>query len=115
SVFAVAVVIAGAGPASAQDQSVRQDIDQLRRELDALKQEYGQRLAALEAKISAAEGAAGATPATPPAGQPGAGPGPPAPGPAPRALVAPKARCRSTARAGPPASPARRSSIPTWR
>src|SRR5689334_21215129 len=78
SVFAVAVVIAAAGPASAQDQNVRQDIDQLRRELDALKQEYGQRLAALEAKITAAEGAAAATPSTPPPVQPGAAPGQPA-------------------------------------
>jgi hypothetical protein len=75
-----AVVVAGAlvglpVPADAQEnvQALRQGIDQLRREFDAMRQDYGQRLAALEAKLAAAEAAAPATPATPP---------PPAPPPA---------------------------------
>jgi hypothetical protein len=66
SVFAVAAVLSFAPMASAQDQA-RQDIEQIRRELDALKQEYGQRLAALEAKLAAASGGAPAPAAAPPA------------------------------------------------
>ena len=37
-------------------QALRQEIDQLRRDFDALKQQYGDRLSALEAKLAAAEG-----------------------------------------------------------
>ena len=67
----------GASVASAQDaQALRQDIDQLRREFEALKQQYGDRLTALEAKLAVTEGAA--VPAAAPApGQP-----PPTPPPA---------------------------------
>jgi hypothetical protein len=45
-------------------QAMRQEIDQLRRDFETLKQQYGERLTALEAKLAAAEGAAPAvTPA----------------------------------------------------
>src|SRR5262245_61805546 len=76
-----AAVIAGAvslggSPAFAQDtpQALRQEIDQLRKDFDALKQQYGDRLTALETKLAAAEGTApppqpGAAPAVAPAGQ----------------------------------------------
>ena len=51
-------MLLGAQTASAQDtpQVLRQEIDQLRRDFDALKQQYGDRLTALEAKLAAAEG-----------------------------------------------------------
>src|SRR5438067_6682011 len=71
-----AAVVAGAlalGPstASAQEtpQALRQEIDQLRRDFEALKQQYGDRLTALEAKLAGAEGSPtpAAAPATPPA------------------------------------------------
>jgi hypothetical protein len=54
--------------ASAQDspQALRQEIDQLRKDFDALKQQYGDRLMALESKLATAEGA-------PAAGAPAAG------------------------------------------
>src|SRR6185295_7310844 len=39
-------------------QALRQEIDQLRRDFEALKQQYGERLTALEGKLAAAEGAA---------------------------------------------------------
>jgi hypothetical protein len=74
--------------AAAQDtpQTLRQDLDQLRREFELLKQQYGERLTALEAKLAAAEAAPPATtgapppqPATPP--QPTATPQPTAPVP----------------------------------
>jgi hypothetical protein len=63
--------------ASAQDtpQALRQEIDQLRRDFEALKQQYGDRLAALEGKLAAAE--AQAQPAAP---QPPASPAVPTPG-----------------------------------
>ena len=73
----VAAVALSLGPStsSAQDspQALRQEIDQLRRDFDALKQQYGDRLTALETRLAAAEGqppapAAGA----PPPAQPGA-------------------------------------------
>jgi len=61
--------------ASAQEnpQALRQEIDQLRKDFEALKQQYGDRLATLEAKLAATEGtppaapAATAAPAEPPA------------------------------------------------
>ena len=72
--LAVAFLIVGAPAASAQDtpQALRQEIDQLRRDFDALKQQYGDRLSALESKLAKAEGTAptGAPPAAQPAGQP---------------------------------------------
>ena len=51
--------------ASAQDspQVLRQEIDQLRKDFDALKQQYGDRLTALESKLAAAEGAPAEVPA----------------------------------------------------
>jgi hypothetical protein len=69
----VGSLILGGSPASAQDtpQALRQEIDQLRRDFDALKQQYGDRLTALETKLAAAEGAAApAAPATEPPTQP---------------------------------------------
>ena len=46
-------------------QALRQEIDQLRKDFEALKEQYGDRLTALEAKLAAAGGAA--PPAAPPA------------------------------------------------
>src|SRR5688500_2900068 len=68
--------------ASAQDspQALRQEIDQLRRDFEALKQQYGERLTALETKLAAAEGT------------PGAAISIPAPGAPPTAQVPPGAR-----------------------
>src|SRR5438067_12647693 len=73
-----AAVVAGAlalGPstASAQDtpQALRQEIDQLRRDFEALKQQYGDRLTALAAKLAAAQGQPPPSPGPPPpSGQP---------------------------------------------
>jgi hypothetical protein len=66
----------GASSAFAQDspQALRQEIDQLRKDFDALKQQYGDRLTALETKLASAEGT------TPP---------PTAPAAAPQAAAAP--------------------------
>jgi hypothetical protein len=64
SAVAAGLLMTGS-PAAAQDaQALRQEIDQLRRDFETLKQQYGDRLTALEAKLAVAEG-------TPPA-QPGA-------------------------------------------
>jgi len=82
--MAAALIAAAPSTAFAQDspQALRQEIDQLRRDFEALKQQYGDRLAALEAKLGAAEGtpqpaAPPAAPAAPtaqvPAGAEGAG------------------------------------------
>lgn len=77
-----AVLLTGAAAASAQTadiQAVRQEIDQLRKELEAIQRQYGDRLAALEAQLGVA-----AVPAPgPPAAQP--------PGQAPAAQVPPGA------------------------
>jgi hypothetical protein len=70
--------------ASAQDspQALRQEIDQLRRDFEALKQQYGDRLAALEGKLASTEGAppaaapAAAAPDAPQAQQPAPPPPP---------------------------------------
>jgi hypothetical protein len=92
SVLLVVAVLSGPSPASAQEnaQAVRQEIDQLRKDFEALKQEYGDRLAALEAKLGAAEAG------TPPPGQPPTAPAAqppaqPAPGTEPTAQVPPGA------------------------
>jgi hypothetical protein len=77
--------------AAAQEspQALRQEIDQLRRDFEALKADYGQRLSTLESRLAAAESAAPA----PAAAQAAAGPpaaAPPAatqPGAAPTAPV----------------------------
>jgi hypothetical protein len=69
SLMAGALALAPAS-ASAQEtpQALRQEIDQLRKDFEALKQQYGDRLTTLEGKLAAAEGAQ--PPATPPAAQP---------------------------------------------
>ena len=57
----------GVTPASAQTAAqVQQQIEQLRRDFDALKQQYGDRLTALEASLATIQGGQGAAPATPP-------------------------------------------------
>jgi len=77
-----ASMLLGAQTASAQDtpQALRQEIDQLRRDFDALKQQYGDRLTALESKLAAAEGQqpapAASTQPSPNAPQPPATPTP---------------------------------------
>src|SRR5204863_5331879 len=82
AVVAAVAFSLGASTASAQDspQVLRQDIDQLRRDFEALKQQYGDRLAALEAKLAAAEGQPPVPGAPPAATAPGAAqpPGQPA-------------------------------------
>jgi hypothetical protein len=84
--FVRATVVAAAfalAPSSAfaqeTPQALRQEIDQLRKDFDALKQQYGDRLTALEGKLSAAEG-------TPPP----AGAAPPAAAPPPAAAAPPE-------------------------
>jgi hypothetical protein len=78
------VLLFGASPASAQDtpQALRQEIDQLRRDFETLKQQYGDRLTALEAKLAAAEGQPPPAAAPAPA-PPAAAAAPPAPQTAP--------------------------------
>jgi hypothetical protein len=63
SVFAAPSMAA----AQAQDspQALRAEIDQIKKDFEALKQQYGDRLAALEAKLNAIPGGQAATPATP--------------------------------------------------
>ena len=70
-----AILCCGTSQASAQtadSQALRQEIDQLRKEFDAIQQQYGERLSALEARLGVAQGApATGAPATPaPAGPP---------------------------------------------
>src|SRR4051812_26575688 len=83
--FACASLIAGAcalAPANAfaqeSPQALRQEIDQLRKDFEALKQQYGDRLTSLESKLAAAEGPP--APAVPPTEAPAAAaaPTPPA-------------------------------------
>jgi hypothetical protein len=79
--FALGAVLLAATPARAQQentQALRQEMEQLRREFETLKDDYGRRLAALEARIAAAE------PATPAP----AAPAPGAPQPPPTAPAA---------------------------
>ena len=68
----VALVLLGAAhTADAQTpdaQALRRDIDQLRQEFQTLQKQYGDRLAALETKLSAIEGQAPAAPAPQAAG-----------------------------------------------
>jgi len=93
-------ILLGAQTASAQDtpQALRQEIDQLRRDFDALKQQYGDRLTALEAKLAAAEGQ---PPAAATAAQPSPNaPQPPAPPPPAEAAAQPAAQ-QPTAQAPP--------------
>ena len=77
SILAAGVVLAPV-PASAQDpQALRQEIDQLRRDFDALKQQYGDRLTALEAKLATTEGTPPVSPPSPAAPQEPTAPVPP--------------------------------------
>src|SRR5262245_31483566 len=76
--FVCASIVAGLlivpSPAFAQDpQALRQEIDQLRRDFEALKQQYGDRLIALETKLAAAEGTPAPQPAAGAAQQPPGG------------------------------------------
>ena len=72
-VAAAGLLVGSASSASAQEAAaVRQEIDQLRRDFETLKQQYGDRLTALESKLAAAEGAAPAAAAQPPATPPAA-------------------------------------------
>ena len=59
---------AGVRPASAQGdaQAVRQQIDQLRQDFETLKQQYGDRLAALEARLATVQGGQSAVAPVPP-------------------------------------------------
>lgn len=52
-------------PAPSDAQALRAEIDQLRKDFDALRQQYGDRLTALEAKLAALEGGQPAGAATP--------------------------------------------------
>ena len=70
-VAAAGLLVGSASSASAQEAAaVRQEIDQLRRDFETLKQQYGDRLTALESKLAAAEGAAPPAAAQPPATPP---------------------------------------------
>src|SRR5439155_3782749 len=70
TVILAAGLIAASRIASAQDQdnaqALRREIDQIRRDFEALRQEYGDRLSQLEARLAAIQG--GQTPTTPPGG-----------------------------------------------
>src|SRR6185436_6281748 len=72
-------------PAAAQDtpQALKQEIDQVRRDFEALKQQYGDRLTPLESKLAAAEGTppAAPQPPAPPAAAAAPAGSPPAPVP----------------------------------
>jgi hypothetical protein len=63
---------AAAGAGSADPQQVRQELDRLRQEFEAIRDSYGARLAALEAKLGAAAPGAAASTATPTAAAPAA-------------------------------------------
>jgi hypothetical protein len=76
AVTAGLALVPSTGLAQDTPQTLRQDIDQLRREFETLKQQYGDRLAALEAKLAATE-------ATPAPGTPPAAPGTPSVAPPP--------------------------------
>ena len=67
SALAAAAFVLVALPATAQEtpQALKQEIDQLRRDFEALKQQYGERLTALESKLESAEGTPPAVPAAP--------------------------------------------------
>jgi hypothetical protein len=62
ALIAAALVWAGSATAFAQapatPQTLQSEIDQLKRDFEALKQQYGDRLTALEAKLAATQGAA---------------------------------------------------------
>jgi len=102
-VAAAGLLLGSASSASAQEPAaLRQEIDQLRRDFETLKQQYGDRLTALESKLAAAEGAAppaaGQPPATPPAA---AQPTPPAAGQPPAAPPAAEVPTGAAGAGGP--------------
>jgi hypothetical protein len=102
-VAAAGLLLGSASSASAQEPAaLRQEIDQLRRDFETLKQQYGDRLTALESKLAAAEGAAppaaGQPPATPPAA---AQPTPPAAGQPPAAPPAAEVPTGTAGAGGP--------------
>src|SRR3989442_4071459 len=67
STVAAGLLVVGPSPASAQDaQVLRQELDQLRRDCEPVKQQYGDRLSALEAKLALAAPTVEAPPGTPP-------------------------------------------------
>ncbi|MBI3401426.1 MAG: hypothetical protein HY048_08395 [Acidobacteria bacterium] len=67
SIMAAALAIPSTASAQDAAQTLRQEIDQLRHDFDALKQQYGERLTVLETKLAAAEGTLAPPPARAPA------------------------------------------------
>src|SRR5436309_1675792 len=68
SILAAGLIVGPAARASAQTadaQALRQQIDQLRRDFEAVKRQYGDRLTALEARLTAVQGGAPPPPQTP--------------------------------------------------
>jgi hypothetical protein len=75
SILAGGLLVGPAARASAQNadaQALRQEIDQLRRDFEAVKQQYGDRLSALETRLAAVQGGA-PQPGTPQAAPPASG------------------------------------------
>jgi hypothetical protein len=68
-VLGLMAAVSVASAQTAEVQAVRDQIDQLRKDFEALKQQYGDRLAALEARLAAVQGGQ-AAPAPPLAAQP---------------------------------------------
>ncbi len=65
--FLFVLITGGAADAQTADpQALRQEIEQLRKELEAVQQQYGERLSALEAKLGAAGASTPAAPAAAP-------------------------------------------------
>src|SRR5258705_13215589 len=58
---------------TAEVKAVREQIDQLRKDFDVLKQQYGDRLVALEARLAAVQGGQSAAPSPPAEAQAPAG------------------------------------------
>ena len=102
AVPAFAQAPAGSPPAAntqqADQQQIRDEVDRLRKEFEAIRDSYGARLAALEAKLgTAAPAAAAATPVPPVA---------PLPEAAPAAAAATQPQQPAAAEAAPPPQPA---------
>ncbi|OFW50719.1 MAG: hypothetical protein A3G77_17415 [Acidobacteria bacterium RIFCSPLOWO2_12_FULL_68_19] len=65
-VLAAGLLVGAVRPSAAQTvdvEGLRREIEQLRKELETVQQQYGERLAALEARLGAAQGAPAAAPA----------------------------------------------------